>query len=369
MTVFSSHDGLALGATHGYEFHGPDVRLNAFIRWVDDARAHTHVWTLQLWAHSPEHAQCPAPLASSAILIASFPITLPIQDEFGPTSDGFFVEYQGPAHPPAGTAPWQMSLVLADENGPVDLASYPQWAVFTEPRIVGEMDLVCSAQCRLRVEAVSNPRAPDNLSGTLVLEVWMLDAPYTGGAFSGWCAGRRMLGSLAGQATFSEAIIEDLTPALFCRKSALGFPVLMLREWHIDDYLTRDFRALENLCCALPEMPDSMPALTPPPSVPQTPAVPLEVPSAPALSLETPEAPPAPALSAADEAPPPSKPSPLDTLNRLSETALFTLPGLPKTVLHAVAKGRPWASMEALKAVKGLGEQRFKKLIAFLSTR
>jgi hypothetical protein len=352
-----THDGLALGLRHGYAFCGPEVRLNAFIQLHDPCKAGCKTWSLQLWAQKQGSDCVPASVDPSAILVAQLPFSIPFElcgDECG---EGFFVEVQGTASSPAGAFPWKMTMVLANEDGAQDHAIYPEPAFFSEPRIEGEISLICHEPCCLNVEQVFNPRPPENLSGTLVLELWILDTPYGGGSFSGYCAARRMLGSLPGQGRATQLQVEALPPALFCSETQTGFPVLMLREWHVDDYLTRDFRCLQGLFCTLPASTASFSPLT---FSPQSPLLHPEESCASAVGEAT--------FCPSDPPASPSKPilpPALACLNRLSEKELKAC-GLPKPILDALCSQRPWPSFEAVKKIKGLGEQRFRKLMAFL---
>ena len=51
------------------------------------------------------------------------------------------------------------------------------------------------------VERIHNPRDPNNLSGTLSIELWALPEPYVVGDFAGNALAGVTLGSLAGVET------------------------------------------------------------------------------------------------------------------------------------------------------------------------
>ncbi|MEY2633686.1 MAG: hypothetical protein RIR00_2340, partial [Pseudomonadota bacterium] len=225
----------SLGATHGYAFSGDQVSLHAELQFNPrDAAAGEH-WCLQLWASLDGFAQ-----GLNGIKVAETPL-LP-QPGFAP------IHAQCAATPPAGRQAWHLALALVSfaADGSIrihDLAAYPETATFAAPHFHGELQArVEGEQLALQIAGIHNPRSPDNLSGSLAIELWATPGGYQGGAWSGeWLAGCE-IGTLAGgeqqDALQLQLPLPDGQPAL----------TLMLREWTPQGYVTRDYQTL-----ALPE--------------------------------------------------------------------------------------------------------------------
>ena len=122
-------------------------------------------------------------------------------------------------------------------------ANYPRPERFALPRILGKVGYqLTEDQIELTVDAIQNPRDPANMSGTLSLELWALTTPYAGGTFDGIPLAGVVIGSLPGQGQ-----------QLDLRTTAHRTPtppgswslVLMLREWTLAGYVTRDYANFE----------------------------------------------------------------------------------------------------------------------------
>jgi len=98
-------------------------------------------------------------------------------------------------------------------------------------RFVDDKHLVAEIEC------IRNPREPDNLSGTLSLELWALSEPYIAGAFQGHALGGITLGTLAGGLSWQNTAYEL---AIVPPPAGTYTLVLMLREWTSNGYVTRD---------------------------------------------------------------------------------------------------------------------------------
>lgn len=95
------------------------------------------------------------------------------------------------------------------------------------------------------IEAIVNPRATSDTSGTLGLELWALEQPYSGGDFQGQPLGSTALGSLAGQQHRTGLKLAWPLPETSPAAPARAHLTLMLREWTSSGYVTRDWRALD----------------------------------------------------------------------------------------------------------------------------
>lgn len=137
-----------------------------------------------------------------------------------------------------------MVLVIAEWDGGGfnrihDFHNYPCRDAFIHPRLEGLVSYRLTGEDRVvvDVERISNPREPDNMSGTLSLELWALAEPYVGGDFHGDALAGMTLGPLAGGASWQNGTCE-LT---MTRPPDGSYTlVLMLREWVGNGYITRD---------------------------------------------------------------------------------------------------------------------------------
>ncbi len=223
-----------LGTSHGYAIDGDTASLNAEILF-DETRLCGQQWALQLWA-------------DDAIKIAEVPLgLLPINGSGVIRTFGI-----AEAFPPAGQEAHTVTLVLvSDVDGINDRATYAQSFSLPQPRLGGT--LCCSftdEQVDLEIARIENLRSSDNLSGTLALELWALDDPYSGGAWQGVLLASEVIGTLAGQTEQRDCRFSAQVGAL----PAQGHLTLMLREWSPAGYVTRDFRELSRPRAAAAEV-------------------------------------------------------------------------------------------------------------------
>lgn len=177
---------------------------------------------------------------------------------------------------------------------------------FVQPSLEGAVRLeIEHAMPTLKIEAISNPRRAVDISGTLALELWSLQQPYTGSTFQGLPLGNVRLGSLAGQQRWSNLSQTWSLPVLGENEPASGQLTLMLREWTPAGYVTRDWRV-----------------------------------------LDWPRHPARPAIS----------------LNRSSTTALRALPGVSDKLARTIVASRPLASLDELQQVRGMNERLYARL-------
>lgn len=190
--------------------------------------------SLQLWA-------CESPYTGGSLTgwrLAGFPL--------GVLPPGESLETVRSAVP-AGfpeSGDFAISLVIAEWDGEGfnlvhDFHNYPCRDLFVHPRLEGTLGYRCLDDTHLvvEVERIHNPRDPENMSGTLSLELWALYEPYGGGDFQGHALGAITLGSLAGGNSWQQCAYDMEIAVPPADTYTL---VLMLREWSGNGYITRD---------------------------------------------------------------------------------------------------------------------------------
>jgi DNA uptake protein ComE-like DNA-binding protein len=208
----------------------------------------------------------------------------------------------------------------------------------------------------LTVDAIENPRSEDNLSGTLALELWALDAPYSGGSWQGVPVASMILGVLGGGQKLSDC--NFVVPA--AAPEGPGVLTLMLREWGPTGYVTRDYCNLSL----------EAPAKTKPKAAAKKAAAKEEAPKEKAAKVKAKAEPkpvtkeskaPAKEIKAATKA----AKAPVAkgvAVNAASEAELLAVKGLSATVVKAIIAGRPYASLDDMGKVKGVGPKLLAKL-------
>ncbi len=394
---FSPSTIARLGENHGYRFEGDFVHLNAEVNFADTELAAGRSWALQLWASDRGFSGAEL----SGVKVAEMPIQ--------PVAGSLLVTGLCNAMPPAGTADHVVGLALvasaADGQPEVgDLAVYPSGEVFFQPCLVG--DVACTLNdgtAELAIDAIANPRAADNVSGTLALEVWALDAPYAGGSWTGSPVASLILGVLGGGSEWT-ACRYNVPAALPVDGAAL---TVMLREWTPAGYVTRDYR---NVAAAVVAVVTKVEAVVTEEAAPKAevavkaePVVKVEAAAkaeAPVKAAPTPKAKPAdkPAAAvfaakpaAAVKAPvearqpevkmaevkPAAKPArkaatakaaarPV-SVNNGSEAELLAVKGLPPSVARAIIAARPFATLDEVCKAKGMGPKMLAKLRGLLA--
>jgi DNA uptake protein ComE-like DNA-binding protein len=373
-----------LSRPHGYRLDGDTVHLNAMFALLDPA-AHERSWALQLWA-CPDAPSSAQDLAGH--IVAEVP--LPPMGELADETEHF--EVSAFALPPAGGDEHVMVLVLASGrpgqfDDVHDFAVYPSRQLFVQPRISGNVGYrIDGARVQVSVECVENPRTEANRSGTLSLELWALSAPFAGGRFQGYDLAGVEIGSINGQNEWALQPIDlEFTPP----PAGAWQIVLMLREWTASGFVTRDFTnfaapfisapVVEKTAALVVEKPSVavvekavapvvakapaqevakavMPVVAKAPA-PVTPKAPASVVAkAPAQGVRRSVAPVSPAKAPAAASP---KGVSVNTA-RIEELA--AVKGLSAKLAEGIVKKRPFASLDDLRQVKGLGAKILAKV-------
>lgn len=358
-----------IGGTHSYTVNGDEVTLEAELHVVDPVAASYLNWTLQLWAGDV--------LVADAFFGALYP------DAFGVARVGATTL----ANLPAGASEHTMTLVVAGDDGTglqrFDAVTYPRNEHFVLPLIEGAVSYRMADDCtEISVDSIRNPRAADNMSGSLVLELWALPAPYQGGAFSGILIGSEFVGALAGQSQWNN--VSARLPACELPDGNWHL-VLMLREWVGNTYLTRDYRnfalTVSGPLPAPTEAPEVAPALAAEPAPATKPlaktakkaapkaaekaaekAAPKK--SKPATAAEVKPVAGEPVSAAkrnAKKSAPAHKPGRV-SVNTASAGDLAAVSGINSATAEGIIAGRPWKSLDDLIAVKGIGTKSLDKL-------
>jgi DNA uptake protein ComE-like DNA-binding protein len=349
MTIYSSSSFPShLGENHGYRFDGDFVQLNAEVSFSDDDLTGDKRWALQLWASQQGFAG-----GLNGVKVAEMAIA--------PLAGGLLVDGRCSALPPAGAGEQQLALALvaftADGQAQVhDLAAYPARENFYLPGLIGQV--VCTladGQAELAIEAIANPRASDNLSGTLSLEVWALDVPYAGGSWAGSPVASLVLGVLAGGSAWTDC--RFTVPAAM--PTAGAALTVMLREWTSAGYVTRDYRNF----AAAPATPEVAPVVEAQPAVTPKAAVvakPVKASKVPAVTEK--KAAPVPVKKLVKKVAASKGAVKLVSVNKASEAELAAVKGLPPSVARAIVAARPFATLEEVCKAKGMGPKMLAKL-------
>lgn len=337
-----------LGLSHGYCFEGDIAHLNAELVAHNPELAGTQEWALQLWAGKVNDSFNPANCTKVAEVALGSP--------FGTSQNLALVQGESAALPPAGSEPYAIFLALATGTQGLfdtihDFADYPQSEIFVQPRLCGAISHKLSDNTlELKIDGIENQRAADNLSGTLALELWSLSTPYQGTQWTGSPVASLIVGTLSGQCRWSD--LDYATNAALPEQP--GYLTLMLREWTPAGYVTRDFRTLaepKQIAQTAPKSETKPVAKAAPKAGKQT-APAKEAPAASTQPSKT-----APAAKAAE-----ASSSTGTSINKATEAELIAVKGLGATVARAIIAGRPYAALEELCRVKGMGAKLLAKI-------
>lgn len=340
----AANDVTALGLNHGYCLDGDFVHLNADFSLAEADAAGDCSWALQLWASASGFDG----LAVNGVKVAELALEL--------LPGAFNVGACVPALPPAGCAPQVMALALVGQcaDGSIvvrDLSVYPTPQSFLHPLLHGAVSCrLADGVAEIAIESIASPRSADNLSGTLTLEVWELDAPYAGGAWVGSPVASLVLGNLSGGSAWNDCLYS--VPAVTSNPGAAL--TVMLREWTPAGYLTRDYR---NLPAVVVQAPASVVAAG-------------KVEKAGEKKIEKKaDKKPAPKTAAKPASKAVAKPaaqavaaSGQVSVNKASVGELAAVKGLSQAVAEAIVAARPYAKLDELVRAKGMGPKLLEKV-------
>jgi competence ComEA-like helix-hairpin-helix protein len=352
------------GSTYGYRFNGDSVELHATFQLLNDS-AHQLRWALQLRA-SPVAFAITEPLVTHLVAESSLP---PLAEIAG-TSEPFFLTV--PATPPAGSGEFNLHLVLVTRDATLteevhDVARFARPEIFVQPRFTGEVAYLLSGdKIHLTVAALENPRDPANLTGTLALELWALTKPYNNGSFQGTHLAGVAIGNLAGQQSWYNLAYDlAFTPPSVGRWHL----ALMLREWTGTGYTTRDYYnfALPFVIeAAVPASPEPVVEAAKPAPKPESTAK-AELTPAPKVIVAPATKKAAAPVKAPAKAAKTSKPATGVSINHATDDELAAVKGITKTAVTAIIAGRPYATIEQLAKVKGVGTKTLAKIRSSLA--
>lgn len=90
----------------------------------------------------------------------------------------------------------------------------------------------------ITIDEIANHRDLGDLSGTLAIELWALERPYSGDGFTGTPLSGTSIGELAGQRALTDCRYDLLFQA---PPPGTWYLTLMLREWTAAGHVTRDY--------------------------------------------------------------------------------------------------------------------------------
>lgn len=363
-TVVASRPSARLGANHGYVIEGDLAQLHADVELLEQP-SRAGRWALQLWACDAPHTG--GPLAGVKIAEAA------LTDDLDLDGQARRLGAEALARVPGGQRDYAMVLVLASGDGGHytqvhDFANYPARQRFVTPHLEGSVGYrVDDEHVVIDAGAIHSPRAADNLSGSLRLELWALAGPYRGGSFEGHAMGYIDLGRLPGQCTLHE--VSERVP--FTPPPTGHWDVtLMLREWAGPaGYVTRDYATFA-VRYVVAEVPSRVESAVPSPDreVEVVSSLGGDTASSLEANAAASEAPPDADAAAERAASAPAARQPAGvSINTASVDALAEIKGMSRKVAAEIVKGRPYDSVDALVGVRGIGPRLLDRLRAFLT--
>lgn len=187
----------------------------------------------------------------------------------------------------------------------------------------------------------------DSISGTLSLELWALSQPFRGGLFEGMALAGTEIGQVSGQ----HMLVNGQYDLPFTAPAPGQWHLtLMLREWEGQGFVTRD-----HIQFAQPYV---VPALVEAAAAGAAKAA--AVVDAPVAVADAPVH-----AAAATQAAPVAKAAVVDrriSINGASRAELAAIKGVSKKLADSIVGARPFISVDALLAVKGMGPKLLDKL-------
>ena len=345
-----------LGANHGYLIDGDVAHLHADIEGLDDQPRETR-WSLQLWACDAPHSGGPL----GGIKVAETPLV----GSVGTFTPSLRLDAAADAVVPGGQRDYAMVLVLSsadDEQHQIhDFANYPARQRFVTPHFDGRVGYrIDDDHVVLEAEAIHNPRANDNISGSLRLELRAVAYPYRGGR-EGHLLGRFDLARLAGR----ESLTAIAARMPFTPPAPGEWELVMaLCEWtDAAGYVTRDHARFAMPYLAVSEAviasQENVAPATVDPSGDAQSAVPVARPPADAER--------APDAESTSRGPDADADATGVSVNHATVDQIAAVKGMSRKLAQQIVKGRPYASLDTLVDVRGIGPKLLAKLRRYLS--
>jgi len=344
---------IQIGSRHGYSIECDYASINAELQVPSHHPGGE--WMLELWASDHRYQEGPL----TGLKIAEVAVALPTP--IGPYLHQ--VDARIPARlPPSGRA-YSMVLALvrpaADGKTNVDaFANYAELQTFIAPHFAGQADYQMDGkEVVLTAAGIVNPRIEGNVSGTLSLELWAF--PESGAPSEGRRLASAEIGSVSGQYWLQavERRVAFSEPPVGRHRMAM-----LLCEWTVaDGYFPRDRRDLASIYERL--APEPMVASLAPATSKVTTVGKASVASKVAIASKVSVAP----SVAAVVAKPASTTSSLVSIQTASVDELAKVKGLNLKIANEIIKARPFASLEDLIRVPGIGKKAVELLKRFLT--
>ena len=339
---------IQIGPRHGYRIEGDHAFITADLQ-IPPHRSGGE-WTLELWATELPYRKGPL----TGVKIAQIALELPAQ--IGPHT--YQVDSWAAARFPLQGRAHAMSLVLIQHGPDVQtsvhaFANYAEPETFTAPHFEGTVGYrIVGNEVLLQADAITNPRPEGNLSGTLSVELWAF--PLSGASTEGLRLAASALDRVGGQFRLPEIesrVAFDEPPA---GRYQLA---LLLSEWTLShDFVARDRRDFASIYeVSAPELAVS-PRVTP-----RAKGKP------PARTADRLRLVPAAEPAAERDAAPPAVAPRLVSIQTASVEALAKVKGLNLKIAQEIVKARPFASLEDLVRVRGLGAKTVARLKALVT--
>lgn len=359
---------IRLDTVHGYRLDGDNVELNAQV--VLNEGASLSNWKLQLWANDVLTNGGPGGIKVAEVDLEQARVSAGVA-QIATRVDALL--------PPSGRF-YDMALVLArgDAEAPLEVANYSERQWISGPFLQGAVGyaVLTDGNVSVTVEQVCNPRAANNTSGTLALELWAVSEQYVGGVVRGHQLAGVELGTVGGQTSRTDVAA---TVAFVEPPAGQWQIVLMLREWTAAGYVTRDYRTFDARYSVVAAPANDVKVTeTARASVAAQALDVVEAavqPGARAYAQATASAAPCSAQAIAVAA---NAKQPLDVTRGRSESSpsadrrvsvqtapieeLMGVKGISKKVAQEIVRARPFKSLDELKRIKGIGDKTLRAL-------
>lgn len=361
--LFATPATVILGEQCGYVLYEEQIHLNAEVLVFAPSQQPV---SIQLWA-------CQQAFGGGILEGHKIASTSPAY-----YTESSFISEQIAATWPIRQQPYAMVLVLVEGDTILSYVNFSYSQTFLLPYLSEVKTQFTATDIYIDIGQIYSPRARDNLSGTLSLELWAVSAPYLGDPCEGELLTIQLLGVLAGQGEWTN---YQLTASVPSHAQSL---VLLLREWTANGYVTRDYVSL------FVPVADAAPVATTIESTPEavvetmTETISPEVVSDVAVEAiaetvevitEQPELvltpdEPAPVkpkktnkkTTAAPAAKVAAKNPALPSLNEVSVEHLCSIKGISRAVARTLVESRPYKAWTEVAKLKGVGGKLLAKL-------